>query len=81
MIAKLVRPTNILELGTFTGYSALCMAEGLAQGESDFCKVITCDKDSISTKIAINHFCKSSYGNQVVIVVHFMIIYVQYRLH
>ena len=29
MISKLVNPTNILEIGTYTGYSALCLAEGL----------------------------------------------------
>ncbi len=32
MISKLVRPRNILEIGTFTGYSALCLAEGLQAG-------------------------------------------------
>lgn len=32
MISKLVRPKYILEIGTFTGYSALCLAEGLAEG-------------------------------------------------
>lgn len=29
LISKLIRPTNILEIGTYTGYSALCLAEGL----------------------------------------------------
>ena len=29
MISKLVNPTTILEIGTYTGYSALCLAEGL----------------------------------------------------
>ena len=29
MISKLVRPKNILEIGTYTGYSALCLAEGM----------------------------------------------------
>ncbi|GAA4375941.1 O-methyltransferase [Hymenobacter koreensis] len=32
MISHMVRPQRVLELGTFTGYSALCMAEGLADG-------------------------------------------------
>ncbi|MEM8582739.1 MAG: O-methyltransferase [Bacteroidota bacterium] len=32
LLSKLQRPERILELGTFTGYSALCMAEGLAPG-------------------------------------------------
>lgn len=30
MISKMVKPANILEIGTFTGYSAICLAEGLA---------------------------------------------------
>ncbi len=32
LISKLVRPRNILEIGTYTGYSALCLAEGLQAG-------------------------------------------------
>ena len=32
MISYMLRPKRILELGTFTGYSALCLAEGLAEG-------------------------------------------------
>ena len=31
MLSKMIRPKHILELGTFTGYSALCLAEGLAE--------------------------------------------------
>lgn len=32
MISKMIRPTYILEIGTFTGYSAICMAKGLKPG-------------------------------------------------
>lgn len=32
LMSKLIRPSLILEIGTFTGYSALCLAEGLAEG-------------------------------------------------
>ena len=32
MISHMIRPKHILEIGTFTGYSALCLAEGLAEG-------------------------------------------------
>ena len=32
MISHMIRPKHILELGTYTGYSALCLAEGLAEG-------------------------------------------------
>jgi len=31
-ISKILRPKNILEIGTYTGYSAICFAEGLARG-------------------------------------------------
>jgi len=32
MLVRMIRPQNILEVGTFSGYSALCMAEGLDNG-------------------------------------------------
>ncbi len=32
MIVEMIRPQNILEVGTFSGYSAICMAEGLPEG-------------------------------------------------
>lgn len=32
MIVTMIRPKNILEVGTFSGYSAICMAEGLEEG-------------------------------------------------
>jgi predicted O-methyltransferase YrrM len=31
MLAKLIRPMNILEIGTYTGYSALCLCEGMQE--------------------------------------------------
>lgn len=37
MLVRMIRPRNILEVGTFSGYSAICMAEGLEKG----CKVYT----------------------------------------
>jgi caffeoyl-CoA O-methyltransferase len=39
MISKLIRPDKILEIGTYTGYSALCLAEGLTENG----KIITLD--------------------------------------
>lgn len=41
MISKLIRPRQILEIGTYTGYSAICLAEGL----TDDGKLITIDID------------------------------------
>ena len=32
MLVHMIRPKNILEVGTFSGYSAICMAEGLEEG-------------------------------------------------
>ena len=32
MIVRMIRPKNILEIGTYSGYSAICMAEGLEDG-------------------------------------------------
>lgn len=32
MLVEMVKPKNILEVGTFSGYSAICLAEGLAEG-------------------------------------------------
>ena len=32
MLVKMIRPKNILEIGTFAGYSAICLAEGLEEG-------------------------------------------------
>lgn len=32
MLSRMIRPERILEIGAFTGYSALCLAEGLAEG-------------------------------------------------
>ena len=32
MMSSMIRPKNILEIGTYTGYSAICLAKGLAEG-------------------------------------------------
>lgn len=62
MISKLIRPKSILELGTFTGYATLCLAEGL-------------DKDGELHTIDINeelvdfqrkYFDKSGFGSQII---------------
>jgi predicted O-methyltransferase YrrM len=39
MLSAMIRPTSILEIGTYTGYSAICLAEGLREGG----KLITID--------------------------------------
>lgn len=48
MISKMIRPVVVLEIGTYLGYSALCFAEGLADGG----KVITLDILEDTNKVA-----------------------------
>jgi len=60
-LAKLIHPTTILEIGTYTGYSALCLAEGLG-GEG---KLITIDKNEELEFFAKKYFKKSSYKNNI----------------
>jgi caffeoyl-CoA O-methyltransferase len=51
MITRIVNPRLVLEIGTYTGYSAICMAEGLRAGG----KVITIDKnEEIESRIRSN---------------------------
>ena len=61
LISKLITPKHILEIGTFTGYSALCMAEGLhANGRID-----TIDVDEELMEMQRRYFDASGYGKQI----------------
>lgn len=62
MISKLVNPVNILEIGTYTGYSALCLAEGMqASGE-----IHTIDINEELMDFQRKYFDKSGFGKQIV---------------
>jgi caffeoyl-CoA O-methyltransferase len=61
MISKLTRPTSILEIGTYTGYSALCLAEGMSSEG----KIITIDKNEELETLQNKYFEKSGYRNQI----------------
>ncbi len=61
MLSKMIKPTNILEIGTYTGYSALCLAEGI---NSDG-KLITIDINSELEDLVRKYFEKSSYKNNI----------------
>ncbi|WP_191860475.1 O-methyltransferase [Hanstruepera ponticola] len=61
MISKLVNPKCILEVGTYTGYSALCMAEGL-QKEGE---LHTIDINEELQDFQRQYFDKSAYGKQI----------------
>lgn len=61
LISRLVRPENILEIGTYTGYSALCLAEGLQAGG----RLHTIDKNDELTGMQRRYFDRSPYGKQI----------------
>lgn len=61
MISHMVRPKCILEIGTYTGYSALCLAEGLAADG----KLITIDINEEIEGFASKHFADSPFKNQI----------------
>jgi len=62
MISKLIHPKNILEIGTYTGYSALCLAEGM-QKEGE---LHTIDTNEELYDFQRKYFDKSEYGNQII---------------
>ncbi|MEE1899888.1 O-methyltransferase [Flavobacterium rakeshii] len=61
MISKLVNPKNILEIGTYTGYAALCLAEGLAPGG----ELDTIDVNEELVDFQRKYFDLSNYKNQI----------------
>ncbi|GAA3610011.1 O-methyltransferase [Flavivirga amylovorans] len=61
MISKLVNPINILEIGTYTGYSALCLAEGMHASGA----LHTIDINEELADFQRKYFDKSNYGNQI----------------
>lgn len=61
MISRLIRPKFILEIGTFTGYSALCLAEGLAEKG----KLVTLDINAETNAMARRYFSASPYADQI----------------
>ena len=62
MLSKLIRPMNILEIGTYTGYSALCLCEGMRENG----QLHTIDIKEELVDFQRKHFDKSSWGKQIV---------------
>jgi len=61
LIIKINNCKNILEIGTFTGYSALMMATALPEDG----KLVTCDVNKKTSEIAKKHWKKSSHGSKI----------------
>ncbi|MFK2820524.1 O-methyltransferase [Flavobacteriaceae sp. LMIT009] len=62
MISKLINPKTILEIGTYTGYSALCLAEGMSSDGT----LHTIDINEELYDFQRKYFNKSPYGNQII---------------
>ena len=61
MISKIINPKDILEIGTYTGYSAICIAEGI----SNEAIIDTIDKNEELEDIQNKYFKKSGFRDQI----------------
>ena len=61
MFSRMIRPSVVLEIGTYLGYSALCFAEGLVDGG----KVITLDVNEETNKVARSFVERSEYKDRI----------------
>lgn len=61
MFSKMLQPARILEIGTYMGYSALCLAEGLAENG----KVITLDVNEETNKIAKSFWANTDLNDKI----------------
>ncbi|HET9530654.1 MAG TPA: class I SAM-dependent methyltransferase [Blastocatellia bacterium] len=61
MLVRLTGARRVLEIGMFTGYSALMMAEGLP----DDGRIVTCDIDPKAEEIARRYFAESPHGHKI----------------
>ena len=64
-ISSLVNPKRILEIGTFTGYSALCLAEGLSENG----KLITIEYDNELKEIITKYIKKSGFDKNIELII------------
>ncbi|SFA78234.1 Predicted O-methyltransferase YrrM [Flavobacterium swingsii] len=62
MLSKLIRPVNILEIGTYTGYSGLCLCEGMQENG----QLHTIDIKEELIDFQRKYFDKSPWGNRIV---------------
>jgi len=61
MLSHMIQPTNILEIGTYTGYSAICLAEGLKENG----KIVTIDKNAELEEFALSYFEKADVSEVI----------------
>ncbi len=63
MISKMIKPRRILEIGTFTGYSAICLAQGLAPNGM----LHTIDSNPETVAIGRKYFEKAGVGEKIIV--------------
>lgn len=61
MLSHMIQPRNILEVGTYTGYSALCLAEGMQKDGI----LYTIDINEELEELVGKYFAQSSYNDQI----------------
>jgi len=61
MLSKIIHPTNILEVGTYTGYATLCLAEGLAENGT----IDTLDNEEELFDFQRKYFDKTIWAKQI----------------
>lgn len=61
MLSKIIHPNNILEVGTYTGYATLCLAEGLAKNGT----IDTIDNEEELVDFQRKYFNKTAWANQI----------------
>lgn len=61
IVSKMLNPKNVLEIGTFTGYATLCLAEGLSSDG----KITTLDVNEDLAYLPRKYFSESKFSNQI----------------
>jgi predicted O-methyltransferase YrrM len=61
LLSHMIQPKSILEIGTYTGYSALCLAEGMSENG----KLITIDKNEELADRVTGYFNQSAYAKNI----------------
>jgi predicted O-methyltransferase YrrM len=61
MVSRMIKPSRILEIGTFTGYSAICLAAGLQENG----QLITIEINPEMEEIACQYFDEAGFGNHI----------------
>jgi len=65
MVSRMIRPSRILEIGTFTGYSSICLAKGLEENG----QLITIEKDDEITAFAEKYISRSGNTDSITLLI------------